>query len=904
MTRKFTFAGTKRKKTFLLLLGVVIWIAAGSTPAFAAEIFTDTTEYPPGDTANIDGLTFWSEEIVTLQITNMDGTPLEIDAGLPWDVLSNSIGDFETAWILPFEDIAETLLVTAIGTESGLTAETTILAPKTYLNQLQNGTATTPPQWANGNINGSNACYSEGRSVSYRYFIKQLDGGTGHYFTIQMEWTKGGIHALDYLTDYDATEDSAINLTGGPCGTISTTPPPGCSAPTDSFLLPDPTDSNNYTGTIPPDFFTKVNPSFVLDGPRYLKAYNVGIDSVGKYYFTGTSSDREFNMEVYFTVDTTGSAGFFWGGHLASGTDDAWGFGNGSASVSGAPYHMRTKYFDGGGAAGQDRSIQNGVICLPPEIGMVCDADTVCDDTGYTYVCRDTSDAHTWTWTVVNGSIVGSDALDSVVFNAAPGLSEGDTILVIVQTCDTLGGCPGEFCCATDTAVHIVKGCNDPPTASCAGDTSLFVCDLSEICLPGFGCSDPNGNLVSCDVSLGTLNGDTLCFTPTGSGNYIVTVIATDAFGLADTCTTTLTVTCNGPPVADAGPDQSLFLAEPTEICWPASCSDVDGNLAECALVEGPGTYDDTSICFITDTPGVYVFVLEATDDCAPGRATGYTHRDTAAITITYNVPPVVTCSGDTSIFLCELSEICIPGFSCSDVDDNLVSCDVSLGTLSGDTVCFTPTGAGVYTITLIATDSLGAADTCTANVTVTVNSPPVATCPGDDSMFVCDLSDICIGGFAPSDVDDNITSVTATGGTLSGDTVCFTPSIGANTITLIVTDACGEADTCLTTITLEINTPDLTCAGDDLTCDSTLASATVTVNNPGDLGTLSYNWTPDPVSGDGTAHARYDAPGTYKVVVTDLDTGCKDSCEATITQVTNSPPWVTCPVDEIIEVC
>ncbi|MFH1372383.1 MAG: T9SS type A sorting domain-containing protein, partial [bacterium] len=92
---------------------------------------------------------------------------------------------------------------------------------------------------------------------------------------------------------------------------------------------------------------------------------------------------------------------------------------------------------------------------------------------------------------------------------------------------------------------------------------------------------------------------------------------------------------------------------------------------------------------------------------------------------------------------------------------------------------------------------------------------------------------------------------------------------------------------------------PDLTCAGDDLTCDSTLASATVTVNNPGDLGTLSYNWTPDPVSGDGTAHARYDAPGTYKVVVIDLDSGCKDSCEAVITEDVDIPD-LTCAGDTL----
>jgi len=53
----------------------------------------------------------------------------------------------------------------------------------------------------------------------------------------------------------------------------------------------------------------------------------------------------------------------------------------------------------------------------------------------------------------------------------------------------------------------------------------------------------------------------------------------------------------------------------------------------------------------------------------------------------------------------------------------------------------------------------------------------------------------------------------------------------------------------------------------------------------------VSYFWTPAPVTGQGTAHARYDTPGTKKVVVTINATGCKDSCEAVITE--NAAPPV-----------
>jgi hypothetical protein len=71
-------------------------------------------------------------------------------------------------------------------------------------------------------------------------------------------------------------------------------------------------------------------------------------------------------------------------------------------------------------------------------------------------------------------------------------------------------------------------------------------------------------------------------------------------------------------------------------------------------------------------------------------------------------------------------------------------------------------------------------------------------------------------------------------------------------------------------------------CSGDTLTCDSLLASAKVT-STPS-VG-VSYVWSPAPVTGQGTNHARYDAPGTKKIVVTILATGCKDSCNAVIAQ-------------------
>jgi len=75
-----------------------------------------------------------------------------------------------------------------------------------------------------------------------------------------------------------------------------------------------------------------------------------------------------------------------------------------------------------------------------------------------------------------------------------------------------------------------------------------------------------------------------------------------------------------------------------------------------------------------------------------------------------------------------------------------------------------------------------------------------------------------------------------------------------------------------------------------------------VTVNNPEELGaTLTYVWSPAPVSGQGTNHARYSTDGLKKVIVTDVETGCKDSCEATITIDTVKPTCSIAPSDTTV---
>jgi hypothetical protein len=336
--------------------------------------------------------------------------------------------------------------------------------------------------------------------------------------------------------------------------------------------------------------------------------------------------------------------------------------------------------------------------------------------------------------------------------------------------------------------------CNRPPVATCPGDTNIFLCNLQQVIIPGFSASDPDGNLASTQVNIGTLVGGSVRFTPSSSGNYQIKLIATDTWGVADTCITNVSVNLNRAPDAVSPSNQTLFVCDLSQICIPGfTASDPDGNLVSKTL-QG-GTLSGDIACF-TPVMGANTLRLIATDAC------GKADTSITVVTINANNPPITTSPANQSLFVCDLSQLCLPGFLATDTDGNLATTVLIGGTIHGDTACFTP-AIGTNTLKLIATDACGAADTSITVITVSLNSAPVAVSPSNQTMFVCDLSQICLPGFTATDVDNNILSRVVLGGALSGETACFNPVVGPNTLTFIVTDACGKADTSVTVITV-----------------------------------------------------------------------------------------------------
>ena len=394
-----------------------------------------------------------------------------------------------------------------------------------------------------------------------------------------------------------------------------------------------------------------------------------------------------------------------------------------------------------------------------------------------------------------------------------------------------------DACGLTDYDTSVVNvTLNQAPVANAGNDSTLFQCTPAPICITA-ACSDPNGNLSTCELvsGPGTYNGSAICFTPAASGTYTLVLKATDACGLTDYDTSVVNVTLNQAPIANAGNDSTLFQCTPAPICITAACSDPNGNLSTCELVSGPGTYNGSAICFTPAASGTYTLVLKATDAC------GLTDYDTSVVNVTLNQAPVANAGNDSTLFQCTPAPICITA-ACSDPNGNLSTCQLvsGPGTYNGSAICFTPAGAGTFTFVLKATDACGATDYDTSVVTVTLNQPPVATMGNDSTVFQCGAAPICIPASC-SDPNGNLSTcqLVSGPGTYNGSNVCFTPaSAGVYTFVLKATDACGATDFDTAVVTVAVNLPPIANAGRDSTLFQ-CAPAQICIAAGGNVGFL-----------------------------------------------------------------
>ncbi|MCD4811316.1 putative Ig domain-containing protein [bacterium] len=481
---------------------------------------------------------------------------------------------------------------------------------------------------------------------------------------------------------------------------------------------------------------------------------------------------------------------------------------------------------------------------------------------------------------------------------------------------------------------------NSVPVANAGPDQTVFVDDT--VTLDAGGSTDVDGDLLTLTWSFVSVpDGSTASLSDPSSveptfvvnvaGTYVIQLIVNDGFANSDPDTVTIS-TENRKPVADAGPDQTIFVDDMVTLDGGGS-SDVDGDLLTfmwsfASIPEGSSAAlsDPAAVnpCFDVDEPGTYVIQLIVND--------GELNSNPDTVTIsTENRKPVADAGPDQTVFLGD--HVTLDGSGSSDVDGDLLTFmwsftsipDGSMAILS-DPTALAPTfdvdTPGIYVVQLIAND--GMLDSAPDTVTIsTENRRPIANAGPDQTVFVTQT--VTLDGSSSSDVDGDpltyqwsFTSIPSGSAATLSDPAAVNPAFivdmpGTYTAQLIVNDGLVNSDPDTVTITTE-NSPPVANAGPDQTV---LVTETVQLDGSSssdvDGDPLTYQWSFTSIPAGSTATLSdptivnptfvIDLPGAYTVQLI-VDDGTVDSDpDSVVISTGNSRPMANAGPDQTVYV-
>ncbi len=302
-----------------------------------------------------------------------------------------------------------------------------------------------------------------------------------------------------------------------------------------------------------------------------------------------------------------------------------------------------------------------------------------------------------------------------------------------------------------------------------------------------------NGSNDACGIASLSLSPNS--FDCTDVGNNTVTLTATDNNGNISTCTATVTVEDNVPPVAIC---QDITVQLDASGNATIAGTDVDnGSNDACGIASlsvSPNTFDCTDI-------GNNTVTLTVTDN------NGNTSTCTSTVTVEDNVAPTALCQDITV----QLDASGNASITAADVDNGSNdACGIASLSVSPNT--FDCTDVGNNTVTLTVTDNNGNISTCTSTVTVEDNVPPVAIC--QDITIQLDAAGNAT--ISATDIDNGSNDACGIASLAVSPNTFDCSDLGANTVTLTVTDNNGNVSTCTSTVTVEdVTPPVITCPAD-----------------------------------------------------------------------------------------
>jgi len=425
-------------------------------------------------------------------------------------------------------------------------------------------------------------------------------------------------------------------------------------------------------------------------------------------------------------------------------------------------------------------------------------------------------------------------------------------------------------------------------------------------------------------VSLAGAATATPSFTAETGGVYSFRLTVGDGAG---TASATVRITVNLPPVAGAGPDQTVDQGDSVRLDG-ASSSDPDSAPTPLSFawtqIEGPAVslsgIATATPAFSAATAGAtYVFRLTASD----GSATATDDVIVSVRSASGNVPPIADAGDDLSVN--QGDRVVLDGSASSDSDRGPAPLTyawsqdggpaVEIDDATGSSPAFTATQPGDYRFRLTVSDGQ---DDSAATVQVHVNAQPLADAGAD--LEVNQGDPVTLDGSASSDPDAGPAALshawTQTGGpavSLNGadsarvSFVADTPG----TLTLRLTVSDGQS-TGTSEVRVRVNARPLAEAGADQTVDQrslVLLDGSASRDPDAGPGALSYVWAqldgPSVVLvGADTATPSFSAEqaGTYGFRLTVNDTAATAQDEIRITvEAVNAAPLANAGADRIV---
>ncbi len=449
---------------------------------------------------------------------------------------------------------------------------------------------------------------------------------------------------------------------------------------------------------------------------------------------------------------------------------------------------------------------------------------------------------------------------------------------------------------------------NDPPPVfiNCPDDTLIST--------TGNSCSailswNPPQAIDNCGADVNQISG-----LPSGStfplGITEISYVATDSIGNTDTCSFTITVVDNTPPVITCPANQTVNI-DPDSCSYTASGNEFDpisyaDNCSPVSIsnnLNGDTTLSDA--IFLQETTTIIWEVIDSS---------GNTNTCNFTVTVIDSTPPEITCPSNqvfsTNTGICsftpaggELDPLSISdNCSIASVTNNINSS----GTLDNENF-----DLGDTTIIWTVTDSAGNINTCSFILTVVDSVPPEIICDGNQTVGTSPLScDYTVLGnlFSPVLSSDNCSVTVSVSNNINGASNLngVILPIGQNIIWWIATDNSGNSDSCSMIITVVDSTPpQISCIGDQTrpiaaNCEySTQGNEfdPISANDNCSNFTLSNN-----INGNNTLSGENFSAGTHPVIWYAEDSnGNIDSCSFILTIIDTIPPTITCQTNQVI---